>query len=202
MTYDDIENFFHRIGRHLVREKEHVTVELLGSAALVLGYKCWPNANDIDARWKPEDSFFLGPIIEDIGNKSNHPKGRHWMNMDIADIVVADGTWSAVRSYGFLHVRIPTPEFMMSLLIHSLYTCKADSEKYPPYGKSAAQCLALARSQGWGQSEIEQRVAPFFPRGIQPVCFEWLERIFITDTSPNQRSERVEDSENYGNLKE
>ena len=192
MKHEALENMLNCLGRALFREKEKVTVDLLGSAALMLGYGCWPNANDIDARWSPEDSFVLGPLIADIGQKRNHAKGSHWMNCDIADIVHHQGTWSKSVDYGYLNVRIPTPEFLMSILVQALYTCEAGNTEYPPFGKVAAQCKALADSQKWKKEDIAREVTPFLQKGIPPACDEWLDRIFATKGDFCKRLEMLE----------
>lgn len=191
---------FNSLGRALYRDKERVTVDLLGSAALVLGYGCWKNANDVDARWSQEDSFVLGPLIADIGAKCNHVKGSHWMNSDIADIVHQDGTWARSVDYGYLKVRIPTPEFLMSILVQALHTCQPGDTQYPPFGKTAAQCKALATSQGWGKDDIVREVSPFLPRGIPPACDEWLDRIFASSIGSAKRPEMFEPQENCDSL--
>ena len=192
MQHDALEILFNSLGRSLFRDKERVTVDLLGSAALVLGYKCWPNANDVDARWSRDDSFVLGPLIAEIGEKRNHAKGARWMNSDVSDIVFQEGTWARTVDYGYLRVRIPTAEFMMSILVQALHTCQPDDTQYPPFGKTAAQCKALATSQGWGKDDIVREVAPFLPRGIPPTCDEWLHRIFSSKTNSAKRLEMFE----------
>lgn len=182
MLQNEIEYLFSSLGRRLVREKEKVSIDLLGSAALVLGYKCWPKANDIDARWSSFDSFVLSPLIAEIANKSEHPLGSRWMNCDIADIVTEEGVWSKKICYGNLTVRIPAPEFLMSLLIKGLSSCEPGSTQYPPFGKSSAECVALAKSQQWTHLDIIEKTKEFFPKGIPPVCEEWLDRLFATSS--------------------
>lgn len=200
MKHEALEKMFNTLGRSLFRDKERVTVELLGSAALILGYNCWDNANDVDARWSQEDSFILGPLIAEIGQKCNHTKGSHWMNSDAADIIHQEGTWARTVEYGYLSVRIPTAEFLMSILVQGLYTCQVDSEQYPPFGKMAAQCLALAHSQKWDKSDILREVAPFLPRGIPPACEEWLDRLFASGANTAKRPEMFGAQENCDNL--
>jgi hypothetical protein len=195
MKHEAIETMLNCLGRELFSAKEKVTVDLLGSAALVLGYQCWPNANDIDARWNKDDSFVLGPLITDIGKKRNHLKGAHWMNSDISDIIYHEGTWARTVAYGYLNVRIPTPEFMMSILVGALHTCEPGNALYPPFGKTAAQCQALASSQGWGREDIVRNVGPFFPHGIPPTCDEWLVRIFAVAPVSSKKQEMVEPQE-------
>ena len=192
MKHEALENMLNCLGRGLFRKKEKVTVDLLGSAALVLGYGCWPNANDVDARWSPEDSFVLGPLIADIGEKRNHKKGAHWMNSDVADIVHHEGAWARTVEYGYLNVRIPTAEFMMSILVQALYTCEPGNTEYPPFGKAAAQCKALANSQNWDKSDIVRGVTPFLRNGIPAVCDEWLDRIFASGGDSGKRLEMFE----------
>lgn len=200
MKHEALENMLNCLGRALFREKEKVTVDLLGSAALVLGYQCWPNANDVDARWDPQDSFVLGPLIADIGQKRNHVKGGHWMNSDVADIVHQEGTWARTVEYGYLKVRIPTPEFMMSILVQALHTCEPGNTEYPPFGKAAAQCKALAHSQQWSKDDIVREVAAFLPRGIPPACDEWLDRIFASGAGSAKRPEMFEAQQNCDSL--
>lgn len=192
MHYQALENMLNCLGRELFKNKEHITIDLLGSAALVLGYQCWPSANDVDARWSDEDSFVLKPLIAAIGNKFKHPKDVHWMNTDISDIVYQEGTWSRTVSYGYLNVRIPSPEFMMSILVGALHACDSGNTEYPPFGKAAAQCKALADSQCWDKNAIVHAVEPFFPRGISPACDEWLNRIFLSNTGSAKRLEMLE----------
>ena len=200
MQYDALEILFNSLGRSLFRDKERVTIDLLGSAALVLGYKCWPNANDVDARWSQDDSFILGPLIAEIGEQKNHSKGSRWMNSDISDIVYAEGTWARNIDYGYLRVRIPTAGFMMSILVQALYTCQPGDTQYPPFGKTAAQCKALANTQGWEKDDIVREVTPFLPKGIPPTCDEWLNRIFSSGAGPSNRPEMLELQENYDSL--
>lgn len=200
MKHDDLEILFNSLGRSLFRDKERVTIDLLGSAALILGYRCWTHASDVDARWDPQDSFVLCPLIAELGEKRKHPKGARWMNADIADIVVEEGEWARTVEYGFLKVRIPTAAFMMSILVQALHACQPGDTQYPPFGKTAAQCKALAQSQGWSKDDIVVQVAPFLARGILPACDEWLNRIFASSIVSPKRPEMFGSAENCGSL--
>lgn len=178
MQHKELEYMLSSLGRRLLRDKEKVTIDLLGSAALVLGYQCWPKANDIDVRWNPLDSFVLEPLIAEIGKKGKHPRGGSWMNSAISDIIPEDGKWLKTMRYGNLQVRVPSPEFLMSVLIRALHSCEAGNSEYPPYGKAAAECLALASSQRWVYEDIMKKTECFFPRGVPPVCAGWMDVIF------------------------
>ena len=192
MTKDELQRYLRAVGHELFRQKETVTVDLYGSAALMLGYDCWDCAHDVDVRWNALDEFVLGPAIKEVGVRFKHPDGAHWMNNAVADITSEQGAWSTDITFGGLIVRIPCADYLMARCVMALHSSAVQETGPYPYGKAAAQCVALAGSLQWDRKKIEEMVEPYFPHGVPKVCQEWLERLIDCTKVDDSNSEMLE----------
>ena len=184
MNKHRIHTLLSQIGDALQIANETATIEIYGSAVLVLGYPCWSDANDIDARWHPYEDAILWPIIQSL---VDHDTPTGWLNNDIADITPEEGEWGQSLVYGGLTVKLPSEAYTMALLVSALEKCTLE----PPHGKHAQKFMAFQRYLGWDKATILERCEKLAgPRGWKGSAHTWLDRLMPTPSNmtPEQKT--------------
>jgi len=190
-----IETYLNSLGSTLSDNGAEAKIDVLGSAALMLGFNAWSDCGDVDASWEPDAIFDIAPAMAYSGG----PAG--WLNNSVSNIILPNPQWGAALKYGGLTVRLPTAAFCAAMLYSKLtYEPEYSDDSRWPLGKAALQIACLCHAMKWSVDDLKENIQPWHspsPKG--DISLERVQYYINNPVFINTNSQQIE---KYGTLQE